>query len=403
MRALRLMLKLVLGTVVLVLVTGGVAAFVLFQRLDAELPDYRQLAAYSPPTVTRVHAADGRLIAEYARERRVFVPVSAIPDRVKNAFIAAEDQNFYHHPGIDVQGIVRAALANLEQMGTGRRPGGASTITQQVAKNFLLSNELSITRKLKEAILAMRIERAFTKDQILELYLNEIFLGFRSYGVAAASLNYFDKSLDDLSIAEAAFLAGLPKAPSSYDPRRNAEAARDRRNYVISRMLDDGYIGAADAEAARGGAADRPDRNRHRRRRRPLLRRGGPPPAGRPVRRGRLLRGRALGAHHRRPRHAGAGRRGPAARARRLRPPHRLSRPLGPAGGAEGWAATGRRPSRPRMPASSSGGGSARSSWTRASAACGSASRTAARRPCRPTSWPGPAVVAATSPAATSS
>jgi penicillin-binding protein 1A len=249
-RLFRFVASLVLGAVALA-VLAGVGLFVLVERYGAELPDYRQLATYEPPTMTRIHAGDGRLLAEYAREKRVFVPADAIPDRVKQAFIAAEDKNFYHHPGIDVVGIGRALLSNVQRLGSSRRPEGASTITQQVAKNFLLSNELSYKRKIKEAVLALRMERAFTKDHILELYLNEIFLGNRSYGVAAAALNYFNKSLDELSIAEAALLGGMPKAPSSYDPRRNAEAALARRNYVIGRMAEDGYITAEEAEAAR--------------------------------------------------------------------------------------------------------------------------------------------------------
>jgi penicillin-binding protein 1A len=251
MRALRLLLRLTLGGLVLAVVAAAGAGFLVYQRFGDDLPDHRQLAAYSPPTATRVHAADGRLIAEYARERRVFVPVAAIPDRVKQAFVAAEDQNFYEHPGIDLVGIGRAVVANLERLGSNRRPEGASTITQQVAKNFLLSNDVSLERKVKEAILALRMERAYSKDRILELYLNEIFLGFRAYGVAAAALVYFDKPLDELTVAEAAFLAGLPKAPSTYDPRRRPEAARERRDYVIGRMREDGYITAAEAEAAR--------------------------------------------------------------------------------------------------------------------------------------------------------
>jgi penicillin-binding protein 1A len=249
-RLLRILSALALGSVVL-LILGGAGFLYLVHHYGEGLPDYRQLATYEPPTATRIHAGDGRLLAEYARQNRVFVPAEAIPERVKRAFIAAEDKNFYQHPGIDLLGIARALKSNLERLQSGRRPEGASTITQQVAKNFLLSNELSYQRKIKEAILAMRMERAFTKDHILELYLNEIFLGNRSYGVAAASLNYFDKSLDELTVAEAALLAGLPKAPSTYDPARKAEAARQRRDYVIGRMLEDGYISAAEADAAR--------------------------------------------------------------------------------------------------------------------------------------------------------
>ena len=230
---------------------GGLALAYLFYVYGRDLPDYRQLARYEPPTVTRIHAGDGRLLAEYAKEKRVFVPISAIPERVKQAFIAAEDKNFYRHFGLDPIGILRAVFENLRRLREHRRPVGASTITQQVAKNFLLSNEVSLERKIKEAILALRIERAFTKDKILELYLNEIYLGRRSYGVAAAALNYFDKSLDELTLGEAAFLAGLPKAPSRYDPERDLEAAYARRAYVIGRMLEDGYITPEEAERAR--------------------------------------------------------------------------------------------------------------------------------------------------------
>jgi penicillin-binding protein 1A len=236
--------------VLLALVAGGAVAWAI-AHYGRDLPSVEQLAEYAPPTVTRIHAGNGALLAEYARERRVFVPIDAIPLRVRQAFISAEDQNFYEHSGIDLIGIARAALSNIRQIGTDRRPIGASTITQQVARNFLLSDELSIDRKIREAILAWRIERTFTKDHILELYLNQIFLGRRSYGVAAAALNYFDKSLDDLTLGETAFLAGTPKAPSRYDPERFPAEALARRNYVIGRMLEDGRITADEAEAAR--------------------------------------------------------------------------------------------------------------------------------------------------------
>jgi penicillin-binding protein 1A len=229
---------------------AGVVAWLMRHYAD-DLPAYASLADYQPPTVTRIHAGDGRLLAEYAHERRVFVPMTAIPPMVRQAFVSAEDKNFYGHPGIDPMGIARAAYDNLQAIGTNRRPQGASTITQQVAKNFFLTNEVSIERKLKEAMLAFRIERAFTKDRILELYLNEIFLGRRSYGVAAAALTYFDKTLDDLTLAEAAFLAALPKAPTTYDPDRSPQLALDRRNYVLGRMLADGAIAAAEHDAAR--------------------------------------------------------------------------------------------------------------------------------------------------------
>ncbi len=232
------------------LVVAGAGVAYIVHRYAADLPDFARLADYQPPTVTRIHAADGRLLAEYAHEKRVFVPVDAIPAMVKQAFISAEDKSFYEHFGIDPVGIARAAIDNFKALGTGQRPQGASTITQQVAKNFLLTNEVSLERKIKEAILALRIEQAFTKDRILELYLNEIFLGRRSYGVAAAALSYFDKALDELTLAEAAFLAALPKAPSTYDPDRAPELARGRRDYVLDRMLADGAITQADHDAA---------------------------------------------------------------------------------------------------------------------------------------------------------
>ncbi|MEI8393493.1 MAG: penicillin-binding protein 1A [Rhodospirillaceae bacterium] len=223
---------------------GGI--YYVLHHYGSDLPDYNRLADYEPPTVTRVHAGDGRLLAEFASERRVFVPIEAMPKRVVHAFLAAEDKNFYDHPGIDISGILRAAITNFEHMHSDRRPMGASTITQQVAKNFLLTNEVSIARKVKEAILALRIEQALPKDRILELYLNEIFLGNRSYGVAAAALNYFNKSLDELTVAEVAYLAALPKAPNNYNPERQREAAIGRRNWVIGRMVEDGYVPSAE-------------------------------------------------------------------------------------------------------------------------------------------------------------
>ncbi len=225
--------------VVLGITAGGV--FVLY-KFGRDLPDYHQLANYEPPVATRVHAGDGRLIAEFARQQRLFVPIAQIPKKVTYAFIAAEDKNFYSHMGIDPMGNLRAVLTNAAHMFSDRRPVGASTITQQVARNFFLSNDVNYVRKIKEAILSFRIEQAFTKDQILELYLNEIYLGFGSYGVAAAALNYFNKSLDELTLPEIAFLGALPKAPSNYNPVRHYQRAIARRNWVLERMEDDGYI-----------------------------------------------------------------------------------------------------------------------------------------------------------------
>lgn len=243
-------LTFVVGFVFLVAIAAAGGVGYMFWHYGRDLPDFRQLADYTPDVMTRIYAGDGRLVTEYAIEKRVFVPYNAIPKVVVNAFISAEDQRFFEHPGVDVMGVLRAAVTNVKYVGSGRRPVGASTITQQVAKNFLLTNEVSFARKVKEAILAMRIEQAFTKDHILELYLNEIYLGRGSYGVAAAAMNYFDKSLDELSIAEVAYLAALPKAPNNYNPARYPEAALARRNWVIGRMAEDGRITAADADRA---------------------------------------------------------------------------------------------------------------------------------------------------------
>jgi penicillin-binding protein 1A len=228
---------------------GGVVAFA-FYHYGKDLPDHRMLVDYEPPVATRVYAGDGSLMAEFALENRVFVPIEAMPDVVRQAFLAAEDQNFYEHRGIDPIGILRAAITNLKAAAEGRRLQGASTITQQVAKNFLLTNEVSYERKIKEAILAFRIEDSLSKDRILELYLNEIYLGFGSYGVAAAALNYFNKPLNDLTLQEAAYLAALPKAPNNYHPVRRYDDAIERRNWVISRMVDEGYVGLEEALTA---------------------------------------------------------------------------------------------------------------------------------------------------------
>lgn len=238
-----------MGTIVFLVGVGGVAAAV--WHFSKDLPDYSQLQDYEPPVMTRVHAGDGALLAEYAKERRLYLPIQAIPKEVINAFLAAEDKNFYEHGGLDFMGIARAGVAYIQNFGSNRRPQGASTITQQVAKNFLLTNEVSIARKAREALLAMRIERAYSKDKILELYLNEIYLGLGAYGIAAAALVYFDKSVNELTVAEASYLAALPKAPAILHPVRNRDRAIERRNYVVDRLLENGWISAADADKAR--------------------------------------------------------------------------------------------------------------------------------------------------------
>ena len=254
-----------LGNMAGVLVTLGAIglfAFVLILwRINSGLPNYEHLANYTPPVMSRAHAGNGSLIAEYAQERRIFVPIDTAPKHLIDAFLAAEDKNFYDHVGIDFMGILRAVFANVVNVVSGRRLEGASTITQQVAKNFLLSSDVTLERKLKEAVLALRLERTFTKEQLLELYLNEIYLGLGSYGVAAAALNYFDKPLSELTIAEAAYLAALPKAPNNYHPFRKRARAIARRNWVIGRMRDNGYVTDMQARAAASQdlvVADRP-------------------------------------------------------------------------------------------------------------------------------------------------
>lgn len=228
--------------------TAGVAALaVLVLIYGNDLPDYKKLATYAPPVATRLYASDGSLLIEYAEERRVFIDFADMPPQLVNAFIAAEDQNFWTHPGIDVQGIIRAVANNtLGMLGFNANFSGASTITQQVAKNFFLTSERTISRKIKEAILALRLERTFSKQHIMTLYLNQIFLGARAYGVGSAALMYFNKPVSELTLAECAFLASLPKAPN------NRARAVERRNYVLRRMVEEGYItqSAADIAAA---------------------------------------------------------------------------------------------------------------------------------------------------------
>ncbi|WP_084399829.1 penicillin-binding protein 1A [Henriciella aquimarina] len=236
----------ILGVIAFIALAVWVAA------LARDLPSHKRLASYEPPITSRVHAGDGTLIAEFAEEHRVFVPVESIPEHVKEAFVAAEDKKFFTHHGLDFVGIMRGAInsAKIKLTGGGNLQGG-STITQQVAKNMLLTRDQTITRKIKEAIIARRMENTFTKDEILELYLNEIYLGVRAYGVGSAALIYFDKSLPELDLSEAAILASLAKAPSTVNPYRRPERLLARRNYVLGRMVEDGYITREEADAAR--------------------------------------------------------------------------------------------------------------------------------------------------------
>ncbi|MDE6478035.1 MAG: PBP1A family penicillin-binding protein [Alphaproteobacteria bacterium] len=226
--------------------TAGIAALAALVLIYGnDLPDYKKLATYAPPVATRLYASDGSLLIEYAEERRVFIDFVDMPPQLVNAFVAAEDQNFWTHPGIDVQGITRAAVGNAARL-VGFNVGfsGASTITQQVAKNFFLTSERTLSRKIKEAILALKLERAFSKQHIMTLYLNQIFLGARAYGVGSAALMYFNKPVSELTLAECAFLASLPKAPN------NRDKAVERRNYVLRRMVVEGFITQAQADAA---------------------------------------------------------------------------------------------------------------------------------------------------------
>jgi penicillin-binding protein 1A len=228
-----------------VIIFLGLVVFFTFSTLwyfSIGLPDYKKLSNYQPPISSRVYSENSKLIAEYAIEKRLFIPYESIPDKVINSFLAAEDKNFFSHPGIDAKGILRAIVKNLKNISQNKRLEGASTITQQVAKNFLLTNEVSMKRKIKEAILAFRIERAYSKERILELYLNQIYLGEGAYGIAAASLEYFDKSIKELNYTDAALLAALPKAPSKYNPYRYPEIAKFRRNLVLKNLQDNKFI-----------------------------------------------------------------------------------------------------------------------------------------------------------------
>ncbi len=251
LRALRFVIGLTVGAGLLAAIVGGVVGYHQYEKYAEDLPTLDGLRHYQPRVMSRVYAGDSHLIAELATERRIFVPVAAIPDLVKQAFLSAEDQKFWTHRGIDPLAIARAGWTDVLQYGSGRRPVGASTITQQVAKNMLLGNEVSVARKVKELILARRIDQSLSKEQVLELYLNEIYLGLQAYGVAAAAQSYFNKGLDELSLPEAAFLAALPKAPNNYNPFRFPDAAKARRDWVIERMVEDHAITPEQGGAAR--------------------------------------------------------------------------------------------------------------------------------------------------------
>jgi len=220
----------------------GILLFSVLWNYSNNIPDYKFLKKYKPPVSSKVYSGDGELVADFSKEKRIFIPFNSIPKNVINAFLSSEDKNFFSHPGVDAKGVLRAVINNISNIFSSKRLEGASTITQQVAKNFLLTNEVSINRKIKEAILAFRIERALSKERILELYLNQIYLGSGAYGVAAASLRYFDKSIKNLDYAEAALLAALPKAPSKYNPYRNIELAKFRRDLVLKNLFENKYI-----------------------------------------------------------------------------------------------------------------------------------------------------------------
>ncbi len=221
---------------------SGISIIVILWTYSNNLPDYKFLNNYKPSVSSKVYSGNGEVVSDFSKEKRIFVPFNSIPKNVINAFLSAEDKNFFSHPGVDAKGVVRAVINNISNILSSKRLEGASTITQQVAKNFLLTNEVSLNRKIKEAILAFRIERALTKERILELYLNQIYLGSGAYGVAAASLEYFDKSIRDLNYSEAALLAALPKAPSKYNPYKDLEVAKFRRNLVLKNLLENNYL-----------------------------------------------------------------------------------------------------------------------------------------------------------------
>ena len=235
-------IKKTLHLITTIFILGVIFLFSTFWYFSSGLPDYKILANYKPPVSSRVHSGEGQLIAEYALQKRLFIPYNSIPKNVIHSFLSAEDKNFFSHPGIDAKSITRAFIKNVKNIFSKKRLEGASTITQQVAKNFLLTNEVSIKRKIKEAILAFRIERAYSKERIMELYLNQIYLGEGTYGVAAASLEYFDKAVNELNYEEAALLAALPKAPSKYNPYKSKKIAKIRRNIVLKNLFENSYI-----------------------------------------------------------------------------------------------------------------------------------------------------------------
>ena len=229
----------VIFTLILLSIFSVIAVLWAFSN---NLPDYKFLKNYKPPVSSKVYSGDGELVNDFSTEKRIFVPYNAISEKVINSFLSAEDKNFYSHPGVDAKGVLRATINNISNIITSKRLEGASTITQQVAKNFLLTNEVSLNRKIKEAILAFRIERALSKERILELYLNQIYLGGGAYGVASASLEYFDKPISELNYYEAALLAALPKAPSRYNPYRDIKLAKFRRDLVLKNLFENDYI-----------------------------------------------------------------------------------------------------------------------------------------------------------------
>ncbi len=230
------------------LLLSSICILAILWAFSNNLPDYKFLKNYKPPVSSKVYSGEGELVSDFSSEKRIFIPYEAIPEKIINSFLSAEDKNFFTHPGVDAKGVLRAIINNVFNVIYSKRLEGASTITQQVAKNFLLSNEISLNRKLKEAILAFRIERALTKERILELYLNQIYLGEGTYGIASASLKYFDKPINELAYSESALLAALPKAPSKYNPYKNIKIAKFRRNLVLKNLLENKYISQKDYE-----------------------------------------------------------------------------------------------------------------------------------------------------------